>query len=287
MPTVSLSSWKTSRNERVSISFGMRSSASAFSETPPGSGYIIGGHLRKPDRPGGRSSPPFFRILIPFGLLCSAALADTDSQTWLAYTIEQNLPYRLELEITNDLRFKDQSSSLSESITEVGLAYRVNDHLITAIDHRISMQSNRYGERIGLSGTWQADTGSLDHRYRFKVQREWREGRSIEIRLRHRYQLQYDWNWRLAPYLAIELFTQLENGRTSVLKTRSTTGMRLKLTKDHSLKIFYRFQKEVNVDDPAKANILGLELQLEMKKLKSRKSKDPEEEAPESAPDNS
>ena len=219
--------------------------------------------------------------------MCSAALADTDSQTWLAYTIEQNLPYRLELEITNDLRFKDQSSSLSESITEVGLAYRVNDHLITTIDHRISMQSNRYGERIGLSGTWQADTGSLDHRYRFKVQREWREGRSIEIRLRHRYQLQYDWNWRLAPYLAIELFTQLENGRTSVLKTRSTTGMRLKLTKDHSLKIFYRFQKEVNVDDPAKANILGLELQLEMKKLKSRKSKDPEEEAPESAPENS
>lgn len=205
-----------------------------------------------------------------FAILCLAwpgriLPAADDNQLWSALVLPKDLPGQFELEFNQEIRTRDNFSTFKKSITEVGLFYNVNKHINTSVDYRYIVYSDKTGNRFSLTGRYKQTTGKLSHQYRLKLQRENIQGRPPEDNLRHKYTVRYRRETGLNPYLAMELFYLLGESRPEILKHRVTLGVRKKLTKTNTAKLYYRIQQEVNEPDPTRIKIFGFEYEISLK----------------------
>ena len=198
--------------------------------------------------------------------------AADDNQLWTALVLTKDLPGKFELELNQEIRYKDNFSTFKKSITEIGLFYKVNKHINTSVDYRYIAYRDKSGNRVGLTGRYKLTTGQFSHQYRIKLQQENIEGDETENSLRHKYTVRYNRKGGLTPYLAWEVFLHLEEGTTGMYKYRSTAGVSKKLTKSSTAKLYYRLQQEVNQSNPDRTNIFGFEYEIELKSGRSRKN---------------
>lgn len=196
--------------------------------------------------------------------------AADDNQLWTALVLTKDLPGKFDLELNQEIRYKDNFSTLKKSITEIGLFYKVNKHINTSVDYRYIAYRDKTGRRLGLTGRYKLTTGNFSHQYRIKLQQEEIEDDEKENSLRHKYTVRYRRKGGLSPYLAVESFYHLGEGTTGMYKYRATTGVRKKLTKSSTAKLYYRLQREVNQANPDRINIFGFEYEIELKSSKSR-----------------
>lgn len=192
-----------------------------------------------------------------------------DNQLWTALVLKKNLPGKFELEFNQEIRNKDNFSTFKKSITEIGLFYDFNKHLNTSLDFRYIAFRDKTGRRYSITGRYKLNTGNFSHQYRAKLQQENVEGDETETSLRHKYTVRYNRKGGLNPYLAWEVFYHLGEGKTGMYKYRSTAGVRKKLTKSSTAKLYYRLQQEVNKSNPDRINIFGFEYEVELKSGKS------------------
>lgn len=196
--------------------------------------------------------------------------AADDNQLWAALVLTKDLPGKFDLELNQEIRYKDNFSTFKKSITEIGLFYKVNKHINTSVDYRYIAYRDKEGNRVGLTGRYKLTTGNFSHQYRAKLQQENIKGDETENSLRHKYTVRYRRTGGLSPYLAWEVFYQLGKGETGLYKYRFTVGTRTKLTKSSTAKLYYRLQQEVNRTNPDRTNIFGLEYEIELKSGRSR-----------------
>jgi hypothetical protein len=196
--------------------------------------------------------------------------AADDNQLWTAIVLTKDLPGKFDLELNQEIRYKDNFSTFKKSITEIGLFYSFSKHLNTSIDYRYIAYRDKTGRRVGLTGRYKLTTGKFSHQYRAKLQQELIEGDATENSLRHKYAVRYRRKGGFSPYLALELFYQLGESTTEMYKYRSTAGVRKKLSKSSTAKLYYRIQQEVNKSNPDKTNIFGFEYEIELKSSKRR-----------------
>ncbi|MFC1619101.1 DUF2490 domain-containing protein [Candidatus Neomarinimicrobiota bacterium] len=198
----------------------------------------------------------------------SILLAADDNQLWTALVLQKKLPGNFDLEFNQEIRSRDNFSTFKKSITEIGLFYSFNEHLNTSVDYRYIAYRDKTGKRVGLTGRYKLTTGKFSHQYRAKLQQELIEGDATENSLRHKYTVRYRRNGGFSPYLALELFYQLGESTTEMYKYRSTTGVRKKLSKSSTAKLYYRLQQEVNKSNPDRVNIFGFEYEISLKSSK-------------------
>ena len=204
-------------------------------------------------------------LLLFFSFSCFSQ--ENDFQNWTNIKISKKVYKRTKLTVKEGLRFRENSSLLNKSFTDVKLTHRIRKTDINlSLGYRFSDEFNLALHR------------EYKHRYYFDFSSEYKYKRyKLSIRDRVQYQGNYSsynklfrqkfdlsYNVRKTPFEPYVQFEYFVNFDEKFEKLRYTLGFSHPIVKDLDLNLFYRIQKELNVNNPERLFILGSSLRYKL-----------------------
>jgi Protein of unknown function (DUF2490) len=235
-----------------------------------------------------------FLILSPLISFAQDSTVVSDFEMWAGVSVKKSfLEKKLDLALTQEFRFDDNSTHLNQFFTELKAEYEFIDGLSFGLGYRFIRNNKNSGytneQRIiaDLSYKHKLDRLSLSYRFRFQNHDEiglsHSDGDDITKKYRLRVKAEYNIsNWKLDPYLSIEGFFAQEKMGINYVETitetrkvsgfekiRFTFGTKYKINKLISIGAFYRIEQEIksypNVyNTPATYYIGGLNLSFKL-----------------------
>lgn len=227
--------------------------------------------------------------LILVVLLISAityAQDDTsDLASWNTIGIEYKLNKKWSFGLEEQLRLKNNISEIDEYFTELISSYKISKDFKLGFGLRYIRQNDTEGNiqgyenhfRFHLDATYKhkIDRITLSYRLRYQNKNElgisYDEGDYANQNLRLKTAIKYNIdNWPLDPKFSAEIFNRFqEDGeKNGFTKYRLTLGTDYKIKNFGKLGLFYRYQKEINIDIPETLNIIGLKYTYTFKNKK-------------------
>lgn len=238
--------------------------------------------------------------VLALALLPAGAFAQSDDfGIWTSVGVEKKVSKKLTLEGELELRTRNNTRTADRWSGGIAASYKLARWLKAAAGYSLLYDNNqerltfhddgtynnwmpsywgvrhRFNIDLGLSRSWGHFGFSLRERWQYTYRPEktatrydfdnlhWEDkavdGKAKNV-LRSRLQVKYDkpkCKWE--PYASVELFNAW-----NLQKVRYTAGLDWKLSKQHHVGLFYRYQN-VSDDDEPNRHILGLNYQLKLK----------------------
>lgn len=199
---------------------------------------------------------------------------DSDWGSWNTIGLEYKLDKKWTFSLEEQLRLKEDISVIDEYFTQVGAEYKLFKDFKIAGGLRYIRQNDNQGNiqgyenhfRYNIDAAYKHDINNFTLGYRLRYQNKNELGVSSEegdyanqnIRLKASIEYNIS-NWKLDPKFSAELFNHFEKeDDNGFSKYRLTFGTDYKIKKFGKIGVFYRFEKELNVDLPDVTNIIGL-----------------------------
>ena len=205
-------------------------------------------------------------LIAPF-IYAQDSLVTSDFETWTGINIEKTLfDKKLDLSLTQEFRFNDNSSHLDNFFTELGGRYEIIEDLKIGVGYRFIRNKRNTGDRnenrwnADLSYKHQLDRFTLSYRFMYTnynvIGITQDEGdyptHKYRLRLKAKYNIK---NWKLDPYISVEGFLSQEAEDYNFIETitetrqafgfekmRYTIGTSYKLAKFFEIGAFYRIE---------------------------------------------
>lgn len=211
-----------------------------------------------------------FLFLITFAGICTISFTQVqDNQLWAGPVLRYDLNDRLRFYLEQQFRFKDNISKYDFTYTEFALRYTLLNYLdLKGIFRHSFIPGNEPGSalkdydrsRINLdasTGTEVFNSG-LKVGYRLRYQHSWENTTRLSSNyLRNRIDLEYNLSKLADPYAEYENFFRFDN-RNEFRQHRYTLGMIWRITGELDLDTYFRYQYEINVNNPETDYIIGL-----------------------------
>jgi len=223
---------------------------------------------------------PFQIAVVVISLLFTSDIyAQTDDSSDLAAWSSIGIGYKLNKKwsfgLEEQLRLKNNISEIDEYFTQLDGEYKViKDFRLSAglryireNDNQGNIQGYENHFRFNIDATYKHELNDFSFGYRLRYQNKNEigispnEGDYANQNIRLKTSIEYNIKkWPLDPKLSGEIYNRFEkNGKNNGFsKYRITVGTYFKLKKLGKIKLFYRIQKELNVELPETENILGL-----------------------------
>lgn len=223
-----------------------------------------------------------------FALTATAQEGETvtvrDFEVWSSATFAYKAGKNLKFSLEEQIRLKSDASEIDQYFTELGAQYNFGKHLYAGVAYRYSRKNDNTGKIQGYEnfGRLNFDLGhkfdlgrfGIDNRLRYQTKNELgvsaEEGDVTSNRLRFKTSIGYNIKkWKLDPKFSAEIFRLYEEGeQTEFNKFRLTLGTNYDFKNIGKLGIFYRMEKQININNPKVTNILGLKYIYTFKKKK-------------------
>jgi hypothetical protein len=216
----------------------------------------------------------FLFISFPIFSQNSALDDNVDFETWSSIEIQYKPTKKLSLALEEQLRLKENSSVTDQYFTQLQVEYEAFKNFefgcafryIKKNDTRGNIQGYEDHFRFHLDGSYNHKINQFSFKYRFRYQNKNElgisssEGDYPNQHLRFKTSVDYKIkNWKLDPKFSAEIFNHFEKGETDGFdKYRLTIGTDYKLKKIGKLSLYYRLERELNIDNPKTINIIKL-----------------------------
>ena len=209
-------------------------------------------------------------LLLITGLCFNSFSQVNDAALWTSVNIEKKINNRLTANLSQEFRFKENISELGTAFTEIGVEHKIIKRLSASISYRF-IQNRRNNDTYSLRHRM-----NIDVAYRIKwkklnitIRERWQnqvkdvqsspEGFDPESYLRSKLTFKYNLEKKYTPWIAGELFYQLNNSKGNEIDNlRYSMGVDYKFNKKNSLTLFYLINQEVNVNDPWTSYVIGV-----------------------------
>ncbi len=242
-----------------------------------------------------------FPLLMIAFFSCTVSLFAQDStvvsdfETWNGVSVQKSfLEKKLDLQFTQEFRFKDNSTKINNYFSEFEASYEFYKNLSLTGGFRFIRDNRKDGYismgRLYTDLNYSHKLSRFEFAYRFRFQHQQQFGLSKDdgdfpaVKYRLRAKISYNIrNWKLDPYISGELFythqayriqyipdvtepTQAANG---LEKFRLTVGTSYSFNKAIKLGAFYRIERELKsyplfYNTPAIYYIAGLQLKFNL-----------------------
>lgn len=216
--------------------------------------------------------------IVLFTVLCGnvsfGQSGDSDWGSWNTIGLEYELDKKWTFSLEEQLRLKEDISVVDEYFTQLSAEYKFFKGFKLAGGLRYIRQNDNQGNiqgyenhlRYNIDATYKHDINNFTLGYRLRYQNKnelgvsTSEGDYANQNIRVKASLEYNIkNWKLDPKFSAELFNHFEKeDDNGFSKYRLTFGTDYKIKKFGKIGVFYRFEKELNVDLPDVTNIIGL-----------------------------
>lgn len=220
---------------------------------------------------------PLISWLISTG---SAQGQTNDLGMWNTFSFEYKLTDKYSILATEELRLKENLSTINLWYTNLGFCFKYNPHLKAALVYRNiqkRLDNSTYGfrHRIMLDITYKTKISMISFSTRTRLQGEivypyasdkWEVPQYF---WRQKFEFKYTIaNSPFSPYLGTELRTQFSNPRSKEFRgfgfsrTRFYAGCDYEINKNNTVGAFYLIQSDFQENDPTTLYIIGLEYTL-------------------------
>lgn len=195
-------------------------------------------------------------------------LAQTESpELWSGYTLKYKINQKYRLELEQQARTTSGLQDLRSAFAELGLRYKITDYLNLKPQLRYTLRNQDRNEvRMSLdcnvSHNFKDWRLKPKYRFRFQSTQVSYTGQNITI-LRNQLELLYNLSKPADPYMEYENFYRL-NSKNEVRTHRYTMGIDWRINKRTDLKTYVRRDQEVNVKNPERQNVVGVELSFDL-----------------------
>ncbi|MDP5107174.1 MAG: DUF2490 domain-containing protein [Polaribacter sp.] len=199
---------------------------------------------------------------------------DTDWASWNTIGVEYKLNKKWSFGLEEQFRLKENFSETDEFFTELSADYELFNNFKLGAGIRYIRENDNVGKvqgyenhfRFQLDASYKHDINDFTIGYRLRYQNKnelgvsYDEGDYVNQNVRFKTSVDYNIkNWRLDPKFSAEIFNQFQEGEENGFnKYRLTFGTDYKIKNIGEVGVYYRFEKELNVDVPDTKNILGL-----------------------------
>lgn len=210
----------------------------------------------------------------------SASAQTTDFGMWNTLSINKEFSDKFSVGIDQELRLRDNLSTLNLIYTNVGASYKVTDYFKVSLVYRFVDKHKddltwgiRHRGYIDLM--FKVKPAKFSIAYRARLQSEWRGtgydaafGNIPEVFLRNSLKIGFKATDNIEPYVGTEVRWQIQNPRIPYHETidrgRFFVGLNYEINKHNTIGTYYLLQKEVNVIDRETLNIWGLEYTINL-----------------------
>jgi len=212
--------------------------------------------------------------MVLFSNLNFAQTGDTDWVSWNTLGVNYKVE-KWSFGLEEQFRYKENFSQVDSYFTQLEVGYKLfkgfklgaGARYIRNNDNVGSIQGYENFFRFQFDGTYKHQINNLEIEYRFRYQNKNELGVSTDdgdypthtFRLKTSFEYNFK-NWKLDPKFSAEIFNRFQEKEddNGYSKYRLTLGTDYKLKKMGKIGLFYRFEKELNVDLPDIKNIIGL-----------------------------
>jgi len=197
-----------------------------------------------------------------------------DMEAWASVGLKYKLNKKWTFGLQEQLRLKEDASVVDSYFTQLDASYSLTNHFalggglryISSNDNQGDVQGYDNHFRFQLDATYKHKINDFSFKYRLRYQNKNElgvstdEGDYANQHLRFKTAIGYNIKgWKLDPKLSAEIYNHFEKGKDSGFdKFRLTLGTDYDLKSFGEIGLFYRMEKELNVDYPKTANIIGL-----------------------------
>ena len=215
-------------------------------------------------------------LLIITVLFTSKNYAQTDSDwaSWNTIGVEYKLNKKWSFALEEQVRLKENISVVDNYFTQLSADYKLfkgfklgaGVRYIRDNDNQGNIQGYENHFRFQVDAMYKHEINDFKIGYRLRYQNKnelgvsYDEGDYANQNIRFKTSLEYNIkNWKLDPKFSAEIFNRFQEGKENGFnKYRLTLGTDYKMKNFGKLGVFYRFEKELNVDFPETKNIIGL-----------------------------
>jgi hypothetical protein len=187
----------------------------------------------------------------------SITFSQDDFGIWYSVAAEKKLVKRFEVNFDANIRTYNNASEIDEAFFDIGLGYKFNKYLSTAISYRFT-EFREDDDLLHPRHKWFADLkgklplGDFDISARFRFQQRYKtyfedendkESKEVgRIKIKSLYNIP---SFPVNPYIAAELFfPMLTETERYVEKNRFMAGVEYNISKKHTLELEYMHQRD-------------------------------------------
>jgi hypothetical protein len=199
---------------------------------------------------------------------------DKDWASWNTIGVEYKLNDKWSFGIEEQFRLKENFSAVDNFFTQLSADYEffkgfevgVGIRYIRENDNKGNIQGYENYFRFQFDAKYKHKINNFKIGYRLRYQNKnelgvsYDEGDYPNQNIRFKTSIAYNFkNWNLDPKFSAEIFNRFQEGKENGFnKYRLTLGTDYKMKNFGKIGVFYRFEKQLNVDLPDVTNILGL-----------------------------
>ncbi|MDX2362595.1 MAG: DUF2490 domain-containing protein [Crocinitomicaceae bacterium] len=212
--------------------------------------------------------PVLIALLMSSFVNAQDSLVTSDFEAWAGITLQKSFfDKKLDLSLTQEFRFDDNSSHLDKFFTQLAGKYEIIDGLSIGLGYRYirnrrnSEDRNEQRFHADVSYKHKVDRLTLNYRFRFQNRNELGRNKSegsfasnkYRLRIKAKYNIK---NWKFDPYISIEGFFGQERNSLDYVesvvdfenisgfeKLRYTIGTNYKVAKFLDIGIYYRIEQ--------------------------------------------
>jgi hypothetical protein len=212
-----------------------------------------------------------FMAVVGF-ILCSIGIfaQRQDFQTWTSVSVKGEIFNALDFDVTPELRLGNNSSQVKTFLTDIELSYPVVKYVRIGTQYRFLIDNNLSGNetrvnRYSLFGRVDYDISLLRLSYRAVYEWEFEGYNTTEYgkipiqEMRHKISAGYYKKiWALRPEISCEFFVPVKPEFLELNpKIRASAGLTYRFSKQLSLSVDYKYQREFRTSNPATIHILA------------------------------
>lgn len=204
----------------------------------------------------------FFLLIHPFRSVAQVDLPgiQNDFEVWTSLKLEKEFLQNFEADLEGSYRVYDNATRLKGLLGELSITYKHKKWLRVKIGYRIANRVEVIEHRLKGDLELQAEINRFEISLRNRLQREWEVNKDPVDFLRERLELSYNINnFPLDPFIAGEAWYRFSTIENQYEEFRADFGFEWSISKKSDLDLFYRIMDEVNVNNPLRSYVLGLE----------------------------
>lgn len=205
-------------------------------------------------------------------LLCQSLTLLTYSQysdfgSWYSASFSKEVVKDVGVEIGGQIRLSENNSFMESALVDVDLDYKFNKWLKPVVSYRYSLKNDyrtffmpKHRLQLGLSFVKKTKPADFQLRTIYQIGvGDLNEGGWYypESYWRNKFQVKIDLDKKFEPYIAGELFYQLDYNY-GLDRYRLAAGLNWDLPKKMELKTGYLFQQEIRVADPLTEHVVQI-----------------------------
>ncbi len=207
-------------------------------------------------------------LLIPFTSIRSQ---DKDAQLWASIMLKYDLNDKVQIRLEEELRFFENISRLDKANSELTLIYQLNKQWEAGTYYRLIINRDAEGyhslkHRIALFTEYKKSFGFTSFKAKPMVQFTWpdfyrSENWQVPVNyLRFETGLSHELrNKKTVLFSDIEFWYSIRTGDPGFIdQYRFTAGLAQNMDRNNRIRIYYRFQQELQVTDPLTSHIIGI-----------------------------